>query len=313
MFRKSYSTVQQAYAALLLVAFIWGLHGVVGKSLEARMDPLSLSIWRYTLTTICYVLLWGKSFLKLLHYDVRTLLQLAVAGILIVAVYPLFFYHSLAYLTPIESLVIMNTSPLLAALIALLFAREGITLWGWVGIFVSFGGIMLLIGGEPGGSGSLGGFALCAVGALSFAGYTVWSRQLMRTVELTEMLSGTALFGTAALWVYAAAIGEAGHAAAPLYSLSGAGWLELSFVVIFVSVIGYALNAFGMQRLPGGIAAAVSLYPQPAFAALFQWIWLGLTPSVWSMLSALLVFGGVALSRYQGSPKRRQAQTQEES
>ncbi|WP_199614122.1 DMT family transporter [Paenibacillus alkalitolerans] len=292
-----------AYIALLVLAFIWGLHGVVGKSLEARMNPLSLTVWRYTFTTICYSLIWAGSIRRIFSYDWRTLVQLALAGVLIVVIYPLFFYQSLPFLTPIESLVIMNTSPLLAALMAFGFLRERINAWGWAGIAVSFGGIALLIRGESSFQGTLYGFALCAVGALAFAGYVVLTRRLMQTVALKEMLTGTTVIGTICLWLLAAVQGELQGVWVPIFNLNGSGWFELLFVVLFVSVLGYALNAYGAKRLPGGIAAAVSLYPQPAFAALFQWVWFGLVPTVWSVASALLVFGGVALSKYQGQAK----------
>ncbi len=302
MKRSEQSSESKALWALLTVAFVWGMHGVVGKTLEARMDPLSLTVWRYTFTTACYAMLWGGSFRRLAALGGKALLTVAAAGLLIVLLYPLMFYQSLPYLTPIESLVVMNTAPLLAALLGLVLFRERIALWGWIGIMVSFAGVALLMGGDSAeaGGGSLVGYLYCGAGALTFAGYLVLSRKLVTSISLPDMLVGTSLFGTAGLWLLVMVKSSFVEVWEPLAALDLTGWAELAFVVLFISVLGYALNGYGLKRLPSGLASAVSFYPQPIFAALAQWLWLGLVPTIWIALSTLLVFGGVALSRWKG-------------
>jgi drug/metabolite transporter (DMT)-like permease len=101
--------------ALLLVSALWGSHPVVGKLVEHQLSPLPLTVWRFTLGAALYLPIF-KKLPAIMRLPRRQFWLLALSGLMWAVLYPLFYYQSLRILSPIESLLLVNTSPLIAAL-----------------------------------------------------------------------------------------------------------------------------------------------------------------------------------------------------
>ncbi|WP_245630068.1 DMT family transporter [Alicyclobacillus acidiphilus] len=285
------------FIALLLVSVFWGSHAIAASALETHMQPVSLSIWRFTFGALCYLpLLFSRSRLgRLRQLDRGTQIKLGIAGLCWSVLYPLFWYATLEYLSPIESLLLVNTSPLIAAGIGWIFLRERLTLRDGLGILVSFFGVILLVAHQWGGKSSTLGFALAILAALSFACYTVTSKSLFQALPLFDVLLATNGIGAVLLWIFALVTGRVGRAIAAIAALPSHGWEELGYIVVVVSVIAYVLYGYGLTRVPAAIGSAVTFYPQALFTALMQWIGLGTPPSYFIWISGLLILGGTAL------------------
>lgn len=282
--------------ALIVVSAMWGAHAVVGKAVEHQLLAYPLTAWRFTFGAILYLPWYGrlKSIAKL---GKRTLFQLTLTGLLLSVLYPLFYYQSLTTLTPVESLLLVNTSPLIALFLGWIMFHERISKYAMLGIFISFIGVLVLVVHDW--SGRVNGFGVffALIGAAAFAGYSVLSRQLFQMLPLTDVLLSTSLIGTVCIWLLAPLISPKGGMIAPLIHLTPAGWWQLGYIVVIVSTVAYALYGYGLKRVPAGIASAVTFYPQALFAALLQWLVLGLAPSIATYGSALLILGGTALMR----------------
>lgn len=291
---------------------MWGGHAVVGKAVESQMSPLSLALWRFTFSSICYLpLLRGYS--RVFRLPLRSKLQLAFTALCWSVLYPLFYYRSLHYITPVESLLLVNTSPIIAAGISWLLYRERLARMEWIGILVSFLGVVVLVRGQWHGSGILTGSIFALIGAVAFAGYTVASRKLFQSLPLFDVLQMTTLFGAVFLWILTIATGQTNATVHNLQALTSDGWQELLYVVLIVGTVAYILYGFGLKRLPAGVSSAITFYPQVVFAALIQWLFLGIVPSWTSVMSALLILGGTGLmtqAKQTKSPVRKSAQAQ---
>lgn len=284
------------WLALLVVSALWGIHPVVGKAVEAQLTPLSLTVWRFTLCAVCYLPLYGRlrRFTKL---SGKRLLLLAVSAVCWAILYPLFYYRSLRFLSPVESLLIVNTSPLLAAMLAWLLLRERLHRMEWLGILVSFTGVVLLVAGQLGGHGWLIGLLLAAVAAISFAGYTVSSRFLFQRLPLEDVLVSTSLFGAVGLWLITLCSGQVAPVAHALAGLTPSAWWQLAYIVVAVSTIAYVLYGYGLTRVPAAISSALTFYPQVVFTALTAWIWWGTKPSGLTIAAACFILGGTGIMR----------------
>jgi len=280
--------------ALLLVSAFWGVHPVVGKVVEHQLQPLSLTVWRYTLCAVCYLPFVGRvrHWHRLSRKSWGTLTFVALCWAVL---YPLFYYQALTSVPPVECLLIVNTSPLMAAALAWLFLKERLARRTWMGIFVSFVGVAVLVMSQWEGSRNLGGLAFGVLAALAFAIYTLTSRLLFQTLPLLDVMLFTSLAGCGMLWAYAGIVGQAHTAALAIVSLSPGGWLQLLYIVVLVSAVAYVLYGYGLRKLPAGISSAVSFYPEVLFTALAQWLWLGRVPGAMTLVSALFILGGTAL------------------
>lgn len=290
-------------AILLLVSAFWGFHAVVGKAALAELSPLPLTVWRFTFGALLYAP-FARRFIHIFRLPAKQFWQLAFSGLCLSVVYPLFYYQSLRHLSPVESLLLVNTAPLLAAVVSWAALREHLSRWEWLGIVVSFLGIAVLVIGQPAGQASTLGIVLALVGAAAFATYTVASRSLFQTLPLFDVLLATSVWGAVQLWIIAGLSGQWGLVAGALTHLTRAGWAEFLYIVLIVSTVSYVLYGIGLRRLPAGVASALTIYPQVVFAALFQWFWLGLAPTLLTGASALLILGGTAITRIKRSRLR---------
>lgn len=282
--------------SLLLVSAFWGGHAVVGKAVEHQLAPLSLTVWRFTLGALLY-LPWAGRMKRVFRLPRRLFWQLALSGLAWAVLYPLLYYQSLTTLAPVQALLLVNTSPFLAALLGWVFLRERPGRWQWIGICVSFAGVLVMVFDEWAGSFSMHGLLLALLSALAFAVYTVSSRALFQTLPLFDVLVGTSFWGAVMLWLITAFTGQTHAVAVALAGLTTNGWLEFLYIVLFVSTISYVLYGYGLRRLPAGMSSALTFYPQVVFAALIQWVGLGIIPTWQTALSAAFIFAGTAFMR----------------
>lgn len=284
---------------LLLVSALWGAHAVVGKAVEAQLDPNALTLWRFTFGAICYVP-WFGHLKPLWSLPGRRKLHILFTGLSFSVFYPLLYYQSLSLLTPVEALLIVNTAPFMAALFSRVLFNERLSGTTWAGIVIAFGGVVVLVAGQLRTHFSVMGLILALGSAAAFAAYTVASRSLFRQFPLVDVLTATSVVGAVSLWILVPLVTPLRSLLTALLPLSGAGWLELAYIVLIVSTLAYALYGFGLKRLPTGIASALTFYPQVIFGALLQWVWLGTPPGLPVYISALLILGGSAVMQWGG-------------
>jgi drug/metabolite transporter (DMT)-like permease len=164
---------------------------------------------------------------------------------------------------------------------------------------------VILVAGKWGGQAPMTGLLVALLAAIAFAAYTVASKSLFQALPLFDVLVGTSVWGSLFLWIYVLVTGQAVQVVEALAPLSVAGWLQFLYIVAVVSTLAYVLYGYGLRNAPAGIASAVTFYPQALFAALIQWVWMGIVPGAITLVSAVFILGGTLLMRLK--PKGRQA------
>ncbi len=292
--------------ALILVSAIWGIHAVVGKTVESQLGPFELTVWRFTFGAVFYT-----PFLpRIRRYSRGILWQLALTGLFWAVLFPVFFYQSLRFITPLESLLFINTVPLIAALFSWLVLGEGIRLKHGLGIGIAFFGIVWTTAGQWRTANSAIGILCVLSAAVAFAAYTVSTRSLSKKLPLLDMVAATSILGAIELWIIAILGGQAQNTLHALGSLDLRGWVEFLYIVFFVSLASYILYGYGLQRVKSAVASAWTFYPQVVFAALAQWIWLGIAPTRATLFRAVFILGGVLIMQLPGCKRECPPQTE---
>jgi drug/metabolite transporter (DMT)-like permease len=280
--------------ALILVSAFWGIHAVVGKAIESQLGPFELTLLRYTFGAVIFT----PFIPRIIRLARRNLWQLGLTGLFWAVLYPVFFYQSLRFITPVESLLFINTSPLIAALLGWLFLGEGIRLKHGIGIGTAFLGIAWTSVGQWKTTGSFTGILFMLIAAAAFAAYTVSSRSLTKKLPLFDMVAATSIFGAIELWIIAILGGRAGSAFSELSHLNFQGWEAFLYIVIIVSTASYFLYGYGLQKVTSAVSSALTFYPQVVFAGLVQWIWLRIEPTWTTFFSTILILGGVLIMQF---------------
>jgi drug/metabolite transporter (DMT)-like permease len=135
----------QGELAALGAAFLWALATVIFGRLGKVLPPLILNLTKGAIA----VLLLGLTVLLLQRTPVginRTTLSLLLAsGIIGIGAGDTAYFASLNHLGPRRALLMETLAPPIAALIALLFLGETLTLWAWIGILLTLLGVVWVV------------------------------------------------------------------------------------------------------------------------------------------------------------------------
>lgn len=235
---------------LLLVVFIWGANFIVMKSAFSEIPPLAFNAVRMTLAALVLGTIWllrEREFTM----PLRDWLKFWGVGLLGNAVYQILFVLGLDLTTSSISSFLIGTIPIWAALLARMLGWEKIAGRTWGGIITAFVGVMLVTLGSPlshlaeSFKNSLVGNSLTLLAAISWAGYTVFSKDLLTKysplrVAAVGLLLGVPGLWPAALWAFSKVRWE---------SLSPWVWGSILYTSLFPIALAYLIWSYGIQRI----------------------------------------------------------------
>lgn len=188
---------------------------------------------------------------------------------------------------------IVNTAPVITALLATLFLGERLTAMGWSALGVSFGGVTLIALGNSGtlrfSSGAL--FVLSA--AVLQAGYFVLQKRLLQRYRALQLSTWIMCAGAVVLLPFwRGAFVAAAHA--PPTALLSAIYLGVG-----PGAVGYFAWTFALSHYPAS-RASHCLYLVPPASTLIALLWLDELPSMTAIIGGTIALAGVALMTWRG-------------
>lgn len=275
---------------LLVLAMLWGSAFPAIKVGLTGLSAANLTLLRFGVASLCFVvyLLATK---KRLFPERRDVPVLFLAGFLGITVYHLALNYGELHVSAGAASLIIATAPALTAVVAFFMLRDRLPPLGWLGILVSFAGVLLIVLGDSAGL-SLNPFAfLVLLSALAHAFFTVLQKPLFtryRAVEVTAYATwaGTALLLIFLPWFFQD-VADAGLR--PL--LAGV------YIGVFPAAVAYALFAYAISKLPVTVATSF-LYVVPVFSLFFSWLLLGEVPSLLTLVGGAVAIGGIVVVTY---------------
>jgi len=293
---------------VVITAVLWASSFTVIKSAYDEFSPLAFAAVRFVAATGGMLLL-----LPLLRRPLRVarrdLARAAVVGIFHVGLYQLFFSTGLRHTTATNSILIINISPVITALLVRLTGAEPITWRQGAGIGLAMLGTLTLVqaGGALSG-GHLKGDLLTVLAAASYAVTPVMVLPLLRRYATITVMAVGMLFGTMVLVV--AALPELLRQS---WSVSTGAWAQLAYAAFGAGTLGYLLWYEGIGRIGPTRVAAYS-YLIPVVGVTMAVVVLGEAFTAVHALGAVVTLAGVGLARWpargrveegKGVPSRR--------
>lgn len=282
----------KGHAAILSANVIYGLNIPVTKALLDRwMTPLG---YMATRTLAALIIFWViQCFVPKERVAPRDMLIIAVGGIMGFVVSQFLTALSLQYTSPVYFSLIVALSPLCVMMLAALFLKEPVTGQKTLGVVLGIAGAVLLIvfadySGTTGNNNLLG-IGLACVSIFAYSIYLIIMRSVAQKYSAVTQMKWMFLF-TAIILV---PLGAHEYPQQTIFSseCDWSGILELGFVILFSTSLGYFLMPFGMKYLR---ATTVSVYMnlQPVVASVAAII-VGQDMFSWDMpLAAALVLSG---------------------
>jgi len=242
---------------------------------------------------------WAKkrSTIKKYHWII-------LAGVLL-AVHFATWFVSLEYVSVAISTTMVDTVPIFLAIFGFVFFKEKVSWIGIVGIIITVGGGILLAfaKSEEGviGTNPMVGIVLAVIGALAVTFYFLIGKKILIDSPLWPYFGLVNLISGISLLIYNLIRGY------ELINHSSVIFLLFGLLAIGPSLVGHATYNYSMRRLPAFIVG-VAIVGEPIGATILGIIVLGQIPSVTSIVYAIIMLAGIALtsaSPYLKNQKKR--------
>jgi drug/metabolite transporter (DMT)-like permease len=287
MIKKFFRT--WAHIALIAANIIYGLNYVIAKAVMPEV------IGPYAMVAIRSIsavsLFWIASlFIPREKVPIKDLLYLMACAIFGVIINQILFLAGLSLTSPINSSILVSTNPIFAFIFAAIILKEYISFKKGFGLALGLIGVLILIlknGAPEIGSKTFLGDIMTLINTISWAFYTVIIKKMLEKYHPVTVMKWVFLFGM----LVNVPVGYR-ELTTMNWSISLNSWLEIAFVLIAATFLGYLLLSYGLRHLSPTIVSTYT-YMQPVIAAYLATI-IGQDHIDFRMLfSALLIFTGV--------------------
>lgn len=271
--RRGFSLWNSPYLLLTLAASLWASNFVLGRAIPQGLPPVSLSFWRWTFA-LPVALLFAAPHLRADWPAIRRgwpmLVLLAALGL---AGSNTLAYTALRLTSATSALLVQSAIPIAILALGLLLYGERPATRQMAAMAFAFLGVLLVILGKPGASGTLNlGTLLAAATMLSQSLYAVLLRKAPRLHPASFLF---ATFAAAALLMLPLQL--AAGAPLPLGDLRGMS--ALCYLALGPSVLAFFLFNRGVALVGSGRAG----------------LFFFLMPVVGTLLAALLLHERIGL------------------
>ncbi|MFF4389088.1 DMT family transporter [Streptomyces sp. NPDC001552] len=189
--------------------------------------------------------------------------------------------------------LLVNTGPILMALLAARLLGEALPPRLLVGMAVSFAGAVVvgLSMSSGGGSTSVLGVVLCLLAAVAYASGVIAQKPALSYGTPLQVTTFACLTGTVACLPFA------GRLIAELPEAPVSATLNMVYLGVVPTALAFTTWTYALARMPAGKLGATT-YAVPAIVVLLSWVLLGEVPAWLTLLGGALCLAGVAVSRY---------------
>lgn len=280
---------------LILTATIWGVNVVLVKVSLAELGPLPFNSLRFLMAAALSWLLLRvtEPRSRVRREDIPLLVGLGLLGH---SLYQILFISGINLSTAGNTSLLLATNPIWVAVLSALLRIERLQPRAFLGIALSFSGIILVtVGGGKAvsfGVGSSLGDLMVLAGTLVFAVYTLRSKPLLSRYSPLQFSTYTMIPGAIGL----AIVSVPALLRQDFRGVSLPGWGGLLYSGIFAIVIGYYVWNNGVQKL-GAARTAVynNLSPLVAMVSGVLILHEQLKPA--QLAGAALIISGLYITR----------------
>ena len=277
---------------LTLATSTWGSAFIAGKVAIESFDPATISFLRFLgAALLLFPIMWmvEKDIPKITKRDWGLFALLGLTGI---AIYNICFFLASKYAPVIKSSLFIGANPMLIMLLSGVFLKETISRRNVIGLLLAFSGAVIII--TEGNIMVLLGFQFelidfILLGALvSWALYSVMGRVVLQ--KFSSIVSTTYAVGFGTLFLLPFSLYEK-----PWESMGSStleAWLAIAHMSVFVTVIGFILYYYGIQKI-GAAKASIFINVMPVSAVIMATVFLGERLTFETLVGAFFVVTGV--------------------
>ncbi len=275
------------FFVLLIQAILWAS---AFAGIKIGLESLAaghLTLLRHVVASLCFIpfLLFTKSRLFPKWRDVPFFFLLGFLGY---SVYHTALNYGELNVSAGTASLIIATAPAFTAIIAFFFLNDKLPVLGWLGIFISFAGVVLIVLGDNPEIGFNIYALLILLSAVVTALYAVLQRPLFKTYKAVEVTAFATWAGTMPMLIFLPGFFSNLQTSTTNSLLAGI------YIGIFPSAIAYTLFTYAISKLPVTRVASF-LYIIPVFSLFFSWLLLNEVPTWLTLIGGLIAVAGIVV------------------
>ncbi len=286
----------KAHLFILTANVIYGINYSVGKIALKSIDPFGIVLVRITVSLFLFWLI-HVVFIKE-KTNKKDHGRLFLAAMFGVAINQLLFFKGLSLTSEMHSALIMITTPIIVLLMGWVILKTKITWLHVAGIAIGGSGVSLLVlsgAANQSNPSDLWGDMCIMINATSYAIFLIIAKPLMSTYSPFTVTKWIFIYGL--LMVIPFGIKEVVQT--DWQALSPQTYFSLIYVVIGATFLAYLFNVLGLNY-GNPTLVSIYIYIQPVIATIISLLAKTDTINLPKVLSAVLVFTGVALVSFTG-------------
>lgn len=272
---------------------LWAANFIVVKTAVEVLPPVGFTFLRFALasTTLLVLLRWREGSMGLPRRDLIAICALGGLGF---GVYQMLWTTGLTTIAAGDSALIIASTPVLVAFLAVLARSDVLTPAKLLGGIVSFSGVALVIASGQGLSlgGSLAGEAITLLASVCWAFYTAFGAPFLRRYSPLRTTAWATVAGTIVLAPIAASQLSSVEAARLTPGVVGAV-LYSGFLAAGVSnvIVSNGIRVVGPTR------TAAYQFLVPALAVVLAFLFLAEPIRPGQVIGGVVIIGGVLITR----------------
>jgi drug/metabolite transporter (DMT)-like permease len=280
---------------LLCMTFFWGANISVIKVALRSFHPIVFNCLRFTLAALTMLFLYRDVLRD--PPSKKVLISLMILGVLGNTCYQFCFIFGvkLSYVSNVS--ILLGTTPIFTAALTKFMGIEEVRGHLWIGILLSFAGILCIVmGSKDFNTGNFSanlGDLLVVFASFVWSLYTAFSKKFVhayssRHYVLYTVLSGTLLMIPISLPYFRYQDWSQVH----FY-----GWLAILYSAMLALVYGYSAWYYGVQEI-GSTRTSVYANLTPVAGLMVGMIFLGERLTWLQWLGAIIIFTGLMMNRF---------------
>ena len=276
-------------AAVATTVVLWGSTFVAIRVALRGYGPIELAAGRYVVASVLFGVF--TFFIRPKAPRRAHLPRIAVLGVTGFALYNFALNIGEQTVTAGAAALIVGIVPLLTALLAAVFLREGVRAQLVLGLLISFGGSALIALGGSGGVRFESGALFLLVAAVSLASYFVLQKPLLSELRSLELTAYAVWAGT--LLMLPGSLGTAGQLlTAPIEAT-----LSMVYLGVFPGALAYVTWAYALAHRPAAQLAQY-LYGAPVVSVVLGFVLISETVPLLALAGGALTLAGVVVGQW---------------
>ncbi|WHY89827.1 DMT family transporter [Neobacillus cucumis] len=276
------------FVAYSMIIITWGSAFPGIKAALESYSPEHLALFRLLIGSISLIIFAVVKKIKL--PDLRDIPFILLLGFLGFMTYHTALSIGEETVSAGMASLFVSTTPIISAILAVVFLKEKFHKTGWIGSLIAFLGVAIIsFGSGIPQTAYLKGVIFILIAAIGESFYFIFQLNYLKKYGFIPFTIYTILAGTLFMLIFLPGLGN------EIATASYSSTFSVIYLGLVPTVLPYLAMAYVTENA-GALAATSSLYLTPVAAIVISWIFLNEVPTWISLVGGVITLVGVSIS-----------------